>query len=243
MQAWLALHESTATKNAYRKEAERLILWAIVERGRALSSLTTEDAVAYRAFLRHPSPRTSLEWRPFAGGLSERSAAYSLSVLGALYRWLMQQRYVLANPFVGLKVRGAVKVGTLAGSRAFAEGEWSMIQAVAEGLERSYSWEPAAAQRLRFVLDFAYVTGLRASELVHAKLGMIEEGTKGTCWLRLVGKGDKAGKVALPPMARSALDRYLAQRRLPTTPSRWNPSTPCWATWTLAVSRPQDCGR
>jgi hypothetical protein len=55
---WLALHESTATQSAYRKEAERLILWAIVERGRALSSLMTEDAVAYRTFLRRPAPRS-----------------------------------------------------------------------------------------------------------------------------------------------------------------------------------------
>ena len=236
VQAWLELHESTATRNAYRKEAERLILWAIVERGRALSSLTTEDAVAYRSFLRHPSPRgrwvgpprsrSSPEWRPFAGGLSARSAAYALSVLGALYRWLIQQRYVLANPFAGLKVRGAAKGGTLSASRAFTEGEWSMIQAVAEGLEWSRGWEPAAAQRLRFVLDFAYATGLRASELVGARLGMIEEDAQGDRWLRLVGKGSKAGKVALPPMARAALDRYLAQRRLPTTPSRWDPATP-----------------
>lgn len=30
------------------------MLWAILERGKALSSLTTEDAVAYRAFLRGP---------------------------------------------------------------------------------------------------------------------------------------------------------------------------------------------
>ncbi|MBB3258969.1 hypothetical protein F4827_003842 [Paraburkholderia bannensis] len=57
VQTWLALLESPATQRTYRKEAERLILWAIVERGRALSSLTTEDAIAYRAFLRHPSPR------------------------------------------------------------------------------------------------------------------------------------------------------------------------------------------
>lgn len=31
VQAWLALHESSATQRAYRKETERLILWAIVE--------------------------------------------------------------------------------------------------------------------------------------------------------------------------------------------------------------------
>jgi hypothetical protein len=28
-------------------------------------------------------------------------------VLGALYRWLIEQRSVLANPFAGVKVRGA----------------------------------------------------------------------------------------------------------------------------------------
>ena len=77
--AWLSLHESAATQRAYRKEAERLILWSIVERGRALSSLTTEDAVAYRAFLRRPTPRerwvgpvrprSAPDWRPFSGGL------------------------------------------------------------------------------------------------------------------------------------------------------------------------------
>ncbi len=236
VQAWLALHESGATQRAYRKEAERLILWAIIERGRALSSLTTEDAVAYRAFLRHPAPRgrwvgpprprSSPEWRPFAGGLAARSVAYSLSVLGAMYRWLIQQRYLLANPFAGIKVRGAARVSSMPATRVFAEGEWSMIQTVAEGLEWSYGWEPAAAQRLRFVIDFAYATGLRASELVGARLGMIEVDAEGDHWLHLVGKGSKAGKVALPPLARAALDRYLVQRGLPTTPTRWEPSTP-----------------
>lgn len=105
--AWLSLHESAATQRAYRKEAERLILWAIVERGRALSSLTTEDAMAYRAFLGHsgprarwvgaPQPRSSPAWRPFAGDLSAHSAADALSVLNALYRWLIEQRYVLTH--------------------------------------------------------------------------------------------------------------------------------------------------
>lgn len=43
MNAWLTLHEAAATQRAYRKEAERLILWAILERGKPLSSLTTEE--------------------------------------------------------------------------------------------------------------------------------------------------------------------------------------------------------
>lgn len=32
VQSWLALHESADTHRAYRKEAERLALWAIIER-------------------------------------------------------------------------------------------------------------------------------------------------------------------------------------------------------------------
>ncbi|CAE6859434.1 MULTISPECIES: site-specific integrase [Paraburkholderia] len=236
VQAWLSLHESGATQRAYRKEAERLILWAIVERGRALSSLTTEDAVAYRAFLRRPTPRerwvgpvrprSAPDWRPFSGGLSARSTAYALSVLGALFRWLIEQRYLLANPFAGVKVRGNARAGVLDTSHVFTEGEWLLIRAIADGLEWSYGWAPEAAQRLRFILDFGYATGLRASELVGATLGDIETDARGDHWLKVVGKGRKAARVALPPLARTALDRHLVERRLPVTPSRWRPDTP-----------------
>jgi hypothetical protein len=40
----------------------------------------------------------------------------------------------------------------------------------------------------------------------------------------MVGKGQKAGKVALPPLARSALERYLIERQLPVSPERWEPT-------------------
>ncbi|ARK62127.1 site-specific integrase [Burkholderia pseudomallei] len=237
--AWLALHESAETQRAYRKEAERLLLWAIIERGKALSSLATEDATAYRAFLRRPAPhqrwvaparpRSSPEWRPFTGGLSPRSIAYALSVLGAMFRWLIQQRYVLANPFAGLKVRGAQRTAGLDTSHAFSAGEWELVRAIADGLEWSHGWTVPAAQRLRFLLDFGYATGLRAGELVGVTLGGIEIGPRGEWWLHLVGKGAKPGKVALPPLARHALDHYLLQRSLPVTPSHWKPDTPLLA--------------
>ncbi|OBR48505.1 phage integrase family protein [Paraburkholderia tropica] len=234
VQSWLSLHESAATQRAYRKEAERLILWAIVERGCALSSLTTDDAIAYRAFLRRPTPRErwvgpsrsrqSVEWRPFSGPLSTRSAAYALTVLAALFRWLVEQRYVLANPFAGVKVRGSAKAA-LDVTRGFTEGEWLLLRTIADGLEWSYGWSEAAAQRLRFLLDFGYATGLRASELVGATLGDIRIDEHGDDWLHVLGKGGKPGKVALPTLARMALDQYLVQRRLPVTRERWDPAT------------------
>lgn len=235
VQSWLSLHESAATQRAYRKEAERLILWAIVERGAALSSLTTDDAIAYRGFLRRPTPRErwvgpgrprhSVEWRPFSGPLSPRSTAYALTVLSALFRWMVEQRYVLANPFAGIKVRGVTKPG-LDVTRGFTEGEWQLIRIVADGLEWSYGWTPVAAQRLRFLLDFGYATGLRASELVGATLGDIRTDEHGDHWLHVVGKRGKLGKVTLPHLARTALDQYLVQRGLSVTPARWNPTAP-----------------
>ncbi len=236
IQSWLSLHESTATQRAYRKEAERLILWAIIERGRALSSLTTDDAIAYRAFLRRPTPRErwvgpsrprhSAEWRPFTGALLARSAAYALNVLSALFRWLVEQRYVLANPFAGVKVKSHAPRAGLDVSRGFSEGEWLLIRTVADGIEWSYGWSVPAAQRMRFLLDFGYATGLRASELVGATLADIRRDEHGDHWLHVLGKGGKRGKVALPPLARTALDQYLVQRSLPVTPARWNPAMP-----------------
>ncbi|GAB5101343.1 phage integrase family protein [Caballeronia sp. HLA56] len=234
--AWLSLHESPATQRTYRKEAERLILWAIVERGRALSSLTTEDAVAYRAFLRQPTPharwvgplrpRTSPDWRPFAGTLSTRSIAHALSILNALFRWLIEQRYVLANPFSGVKVRGAARAMAIDATRAFTESEWQLIRVIADGLEYSYGWSVPAAQRLRFLLDFGIATGLRLGELVGTTLRQVETDASDLHWLRVTGKGAKVGKVALPPLAWNALTAYLLARHLPVFQARWNLNTP-----------------
>ena len=236
VQAWLSLHENKVTHDSYRKEVERLILWSIKERGRALSSLTTEDAITYRQFLRHPTPRvrwigparprSSLEWKPFVGPLSPRSVAYALTVITGLFRWLMDKGYMLSNPFSGIKVKGANRANAMEISHTFTSGEWQLIRSIADGLEWSYGWQEKAAQRLRFILDFAYATGLRASELVGATLGAIEKDSRGDYWLHVMGKGQKIGKVVLPPMAKLALEQYLVARELPTTPRYWKADAP-----------------
>jgi site-specific recombinase XerD len=236
VQAWLALHESPATQRAYRKEAERLILWVIVARGKALSSLTTRDATDYRAFLRRPTPRerwvgpprprTSTDWRPFVDNLSARSIAHALVVLSAMFRWLVEQRYVVANPFAGIKVRGSKRAMAVETAHAFTEGEWLLTRTIANGLEWSYGWQAAAAQRLRFMLDFGYATGLRISELANATLRNVEVDAAGDHWLHVTGKGGKPARVTLTPLARAALDRYLQQRALAVSRARWNPVTP-----------------
>jgi len=234
VQAWLDLHESAATQRAYRKEVERLMLWAMIEQGKALSSLTTEDAVAYRAFLRNPrparrwvgpvAPRTSPQWRPFQGPLSARSAAYAMSVLTSLFRWLNEKRYLAANAFSGVRVK-AGREGGSPRSRSFNDHEWQQIRSAADTLEDK-GWKPEAARRLRFILDFAAGTGLRNSELVRARLGQISRDEHGNRWIDVVGKGNKAGRVVVPPISSLALDRYLVARGLSIMEANWQRKTP-----------------
>jgi hypothetical protein len=104
----------------------------------------------------------------------QRPTAYALSVLGAMFLWLIEQHYLLANPFAGVKARGSSRSTEIDTSHAFTEGDWMLVRAIADGLEWSYGWGSPAGQRLRFVLDFAYAPGLRARELFGACLSHIE---------------------------------------------------------------------
>ncbi|PFH20628.1 tyrosine-type recombinase/integrase [Burkholderia sp. JKS000303] len=154
-----------------------------------------------------------------------KSTAHALAVLRALFGWLVDQHYVVLNPFAGVTVRGGAARVPFDTGRALTGREWKIVRAAANQLERT-GWTAPAAERLRFVLDFGYATGLRVQELVAATLGDITADARGALWLQVTGKGAKSGRVALPPLARDALRRALKVRGLPVMRTRWHPSTP-----------------
>ncbi|GGD89409.1 hypothetical protein [Caballeronia grimmiae] len=92
------------TLRAYTRELERLILWSVVVRRKALSWLRVEDCEAYKDFLRTPlrrspdrSARSSGRWRSFAPeGLSADGQAHAVRVLRAAFAWLVEVRYLPA---------------------------------------------------------------------------------------------------------------------------------------------------
>ena len=96
-----------ATLRVYTREIERFVLWAVIVRGVAVSSVTVEDCEAYKDFLAQPAPaftgpkrpRSSGRWRPFTGTLSADSQAYAVRVLRAAFRWLVEVRYLAGNPW------------------------------------------------------------------------------------------------------------------------------------------------
>jgi site-specific recombinase XerD len=98
-----------------------------------------------------------------------------------------------------------------------APGRIDVMNSAADGRGRS---------AVAVLAGFGYATGLRASESVGVKRGDVRTDTQGDRWIHLVGKGKKAGKVVLPPLARSALDRYLIERELPISPECWQPAIP-----------------
>ena len=65
------------TQRAYRKEAERFLLWAIVQKGKALSSMTNEDCREYRDFLADPKSRRRAGAGSGAGNAGHRSGGRS----------------------------------------------------------------------------------------------------------------------------------------------------------------------
>ncbi|GAA7761590.1 MULTISPECIES: phage integrase family protein [Cupriavidus] len=231
--AWLASKGDgqsgslTCTQRAYRKEAERFLLWAVLARRCALSSVTIEDAVAYRAFLlapppdwcsTHAQPRWSARWRPLAGPLSPASCAYALAVLGNLYAFLVDQGYLSGNPWRAVRAPRAVRPHLDPG-RSFATDQWVFVRGELAALPAS-----SVNQRLQFALPFLYETGLRLSELVAATtddLHCERSADAGDAWwLSVIGKGGRLREVPVAACRIAQLRAYLRARGLPDDPQQ-----------------------
>ncbi len=221
------------TQRAYRKEAERFLLWAVMHKRRALSSMSNEDCIEYRDFLADPQPRSrwcgdrgrerwSPLWRPFEGPLSASAQRHAVTILKNLYGFLVDQNYLMGNPWsaVGVPRTAGPKVNA---GRSFSVAQWLFIERQLTMLP-----ETSANQRLTFGLHLLYATGLRLSEVVAATVDDMQwveypadasddEPMQG--WLlRVIGKGQKEREVPLPIEVVGELGKYLKSRRLHADP-------------------------
>lgn len=250
--AWLAARATNEnTRRSYRREAERLLLWAILEKGQSLSSLDIDGGTEYREWLaalgRTPDdqwrwripqerwigkrniPRWSPEWRPFEGALSLSSQRQAYTILKSMFEWMVKVRYLDSNPLDGVAkpTREANDASPdLEMSRAFTRGQWTFLMEYLAGLD-----DNERTARIRFVLPFAYATGLRLSELVDAKIGRLysrpmRDGLGVRWMLKVLGKGQKWRAVPMPSSVMEELSRYLRARGLPDSPGECDPDTP-----------------
>ena len=113
LKAFLARYADTKTTfENYRKEVERLYLWAVFQLRKPISSLTHEDMLVYERFMADPQPadrvgyrrpaaapaRGHADWRPFQGPLSPSSRRQAMVILNVMFGWLVSAGYLAGNP-------------------------------------------------------------------------------------------------------------------------------------------------
>jgi site-specific recombinase XerD len=233
---WLARRKpGSHTHRAYRKEAERFLLWSVLEARIAISSLTVEDCISYRDFLgslgretdeawaqrfrirqdRWLGPRGidrfSSRWRPFEGPLSPSSQKTALVILQSMMQWLADQNYLHNNPFKAMP-HNVTRHEGLDVTRALTITEWQIVKNYLASMTKDDRYH-----RLRFILALAYSTGCRLSELSSLKRGdmtsFVRAGEQDTQWEIIVcGKGDVMRKVQLNRQLVSEIECYFLWR-------------------------------
>jgi site-specific recombinase XerD len=216
------------TQRSYRKEAERFVLWAIVQRKKPLSSMTAEDCIEYAAFLADPQPRSrwcgtrargrwSPLWRPFEGPLSAAARRQAVAILKNLYGFLVDQNYLMGNPWTAVPAPRPERPG-LDISRSLSAAHWRFARQQAE-----QAGEHSTAIRLRLAMDLLYATGLRTAEVVRARVGDLmavsyldDVAHENVCgWmLKVLGKGNRLREVPVPEMVVAQIRAYMAHRGL-----------------------------
>jgi integrase/recombinase XerD len=147
-----------------------------------------------------------------AFGMSGRSAARKVSTLRTFYRVLFMDRVIAADPTSAVPLPKAEKVLP----RFLDTSEVDGI------LNRNDPAEDHPAKYLvrrdQAILELLYASGLRASELITAKLADLNLSNR---YLTVRGKGDKERIAPFGLSAARALNTWLAMRSLLTKDSPW----------------------
>lgn len=229
IRAWLARYADTKTTlDSYRKEAERLLLWSVIELKKPLSSITHEDLLIYQRFLEDPQPadrwvmgsgrkwaRHHPEWRPFIGPLSKTSQRQAVVILNAMFAWLVSAGYLVGNPLSLSRQRQRKAKPRV--TRFLDETLWQEVKTTVEQMPRETSREREHYYRVRWLFSLFYICGVRISEVTENTMnGFFCRRDKGEerWWLEITGKGDKSRTVPATNELMVELARYRREKGL-----------------------------
>ena len=214
IQCWLnEYRHKPTTYRTYQKEAERLLLWAIFQRKKALSSLDRDDLEAYLLFLDDPQPseiwcaklggrgckRGDPNWRPFTGGLSHSTKMTTISCIDSLLNYLVDARYLAFNPFSLMRKKKLrtqqLQTATLnMQERILTVEDWHTMLDTLDNMPSSTESLKNEKERLRFIVHILYFLGLRVNELVTHTWNAFRK-VDDEWWFYVMGKGDKPGRI------------------------------------------------
>ncbi|CDI03661.1 Integrase family protein [Candidatus Competibacter denitrificans Run_A_D11] len=218
VQAWLAeFHDSPQTLRNYRKEAERLLLWALMERGKPLSSLTREDCLLYETFLVDPQPRErwcgqkaprfSSRWRPFLGPLNPASRKVAMLIVNSLFSYLVKAGYLAGNPLALARRRNRNQQSLRQVERFLEHDQWQTLLATVEELPRDEERDRQHHARAKYLFALLYLLGPRVSEVANHTMSSFTQ-IRGRWWWRVIGKGRKEAQVPVNQDMLHALRDY-----------------------------------
>lgn len=240
IRVWLARYLDTKTTyDSYRKEAERLLLWSVIELGKPLSSLSHEDFLVYQRFLANPQPagrwimiqrkvaRDDSKWRPFAGPLSPTSQRQAIVILNGMFSWLVNAGYLAGNPLSLSRNRQRKAKPRV--TRFLDEDLWKEVKITIESMPRETNREREHYQRIRWLFSLLYITGMRVSEVTQNTMGGFfsrkDKSSESRWWLEITGKGDKTRIVPATNELMLELGRYRREMGLSLNPTEGE-STP-----------------
>lgn len=218
IQVWLAeFHDSPQTQRNYRKEAERLLLWAVLERNKPLSSLSREDCLLYEAFLTDPQPRErwcgqkaprfSPRWRPFLGPLNPASRKIALLIINSLFSYLVKAGYLAGNPLALARRRGRGVQPMRQVERFLEHDQWQALLAAVDELPRDSERDCQHHARAKYLIALLYLLGPRVSEVAgHTMSSFVQ--IRGRWWWHVIGKGRKEAQVPVNQDMLQALREY-----------------------------------
>lgn len=183
IRAWLANYtDSRNTFDSYRKEAERLLLWCVLELRKPLSSMLHEDLVIYQGFLKDPQPserwvsadgakysRDDARWRPFIGPLSAGSQRLTKTILNTMFNWLVSSGYLRGNPMA--LGRRRTKRAASRVTRYLSISLWDEVKSYVEQMPQVTDTQIALYARYRWMTTLFYLQGMRISEVASGQMG------------------------------------------------------------------------
>ncbi len=227
---WLGEYRASPhTQRAYRREAERLLLW-LADRGVTLGEVRRDHLDDFEAFLADPQPRERWtgptrprhdpRWRPFRGPLSPASRRQCLVILQGLFAWLAEAGWVEHNPFRLMRDKRR-RLDNRQGrverylEKPLWEWLWQWLnEAPPEGAAPRRRFEHA---RRRFAFGFAYLLAPRIGEMAAARMNDFHR-REGRWWWHTVGKGGKAASIPVPPDMMRLLGQWRASLGLAAEP-------------------------
>ncbi len=227
---WLSEYrESPQTFRAYRKEAERLMLWLDTQ-NLSLGEVDRQALDSFERFLSDPQPasrwigppraRSHPQWRPFRRPLGAASRRQSLVILQGLFAWLVEAGWVAHNPFRLMR-----------GKRRRLDNRHERVERYLERPLWDWLWQwlnrPLADtasrrewrewQRRRFLFGFGYLLAPRVSEMAQTRMNDFRR-REGQWWWYVTGKGGKQARIPVPPDMLALLGDWRQSLGLPAEP-------------------------